>query len=212
MFERDMEAEQEFLRTYHQGDWPRPSLTADVCLFRIGEQGDIDVLLIRRGGHPYKGCWALPGGFSEPGEEIEQTAVRELAEETGLSSVALERTYVYSGPGRDPRGWTATQVFVGLADIHDVACAGDDAMDAQWFSVQALRHGSSLEMSLQHGAIDIALDAGIVSLPYTGHKRSVGETAEGLAFDHARLLADAYLYIEDILQSALAKYRSETSE
>ena len=60
--------EEEYLKTYKPGDWPRPSVTADIAVFRETERG-MELLLIRRGGHPYLGRWALPGGFSEPGEQ-----------------------------------------------------------------------------------------------------------------------------------------------
>ena len=70
--------EEEYLRGYNSDKFPKPSLTADIVIFR-GEE----VLLIRRGGHPYLGCWATPGGFAEKNEELINTARRELEEETG---------------------------------------------------------------------------------------------------------------------------------
>ena len=99
--------EAEFLAHYDPGAWPRPSVTADV-VFLAGPKSDRRVLLIRRGGFPYRGWWALPGGFCEPGESPDRAAARELAEETGLSGTALTLVGVFGEAGRDPRGWTVT--------------------------------------------------------------------------------------------------------
>ena len=108
---------------------PKPALTADIAVF-VGNR----LLLIRRGGHPYLGCWALPGGFAEPGETIEQTAARELEEETALSDTKLRLVGVYSAPGRDPRGWTVSVAYAATLEKAN-AKAGDDAAEAAWFEV-----------------------------------------------------------------------------
>ena len=119
--------EAEAIARHRAMNYPKPALTADICVFlRAGEGWKL--LLIRRGGHPYLGCWALPGGFADEGETIEQTAARELEEETGLSGLPLELVGVYSAPGRDPRGWTVSVAFaVGVRDACPEATAGDDA-------------------------------------------------------------------------------------
>jgi ADP-ribose pyrophosphatase YjhB (NUDIX family) len=103
--------EAEAIAAYRKKNYPKPALTADICIFaKVGEGWKL--LLIRRGGHPYLGCWALPGGFADQGETIEQTAARELEEETGLSGIPMRLVGVYSAPGRDPRGWTVTAAYV----------------------------------------------------------------------------------------------------
>ena len=123
-------------------NYPKPSLTADVAIFVRGR-----LLLIRRGGHPFLGCWALPGGFAEPGETIEQTAARELEEETGLTGADLHLVGVYSAPGRDPRGWTVSVAYAARLD-DATPKAGDDAAEAAWFAVEngtvALPEGEKL--------------------------------------------------------------------
>ena len=82
--------EAEFLARYDAGKYPRPSVTADVAAF-LHEDGKPRVLLVRRGGHPFIGTWALPGGFVEPEETVETAARRELWEETGIENVPVRQ-------------------------------------------------------------------------------------------------------------------------
>ena len=104
-----------------------PALTTDCVVF--DERGC--VLLIRRGNEPFKGSYALPGGFVDVGERVEDGCRRELSEETGLHVGELRLIGVYSDPGRDPRGHTCSIAYlarVGRADVK----AGDDAAAAEW--------------------------------------------------------------------------------
>ena len=124
-------------------DDPQPRLTADVIITRRGDPRCL--LLVRRLNPPHG--WALPGGFVNHGESVEQAAIREALEETGLS-VNLERQFhVYSDPGRDPRGHTVTVVFVGQADGRPVG--GDDAAEARFFDAGALPD----DIAFDHAAI-----------------------------------------------------------
>lgn len=113
-------------------------LTADVVLL-AERDGELVVLLIRRGWDPYGGCWALPGGHVDPGEEVADAARRELAEETGLTAYHLDLVGVYGAPGRDPRGRYVTWAYVGFVsgDVADPT-AGDDARDARWVPVASV--------------------------------------------------------------------------
>lgn len=121
-------------------DYPRPMLTADCVVVRSGSE----VLLVRRGGEPFKGCWALPGGFMEMDETIEHCAVRELEEETGLRFAErdLRLIGVYSAPGRDPRGRTVTAAYrvelVEQSAENGRPVAGDDAAEVRWWPLAAL--------------------------------------------------------------------------
>lgn len=116
-------------------DYPRPMLTADCMVVNSRNE----ILLVCRGGEPFKGCWALPGGFMEMDETIEHCAVRELEEETGLkvSEKDIKLIGVYSAPGRDPRGRTVTAAYaVSVGDAE--AVAGDDAAEVRWWPIGKL--------------------------------------------------------------------------
>ena len=111
--------------------YPRPALAVDIALFcRSGN--DVEVLLIKRAREPFKGRWALPGGFVEKDESLEDAAARELLEETGLSGIQLEQIGAFGDPGRDPRGHTVSVVFSALIDDRRPASAADDAAVAAW--------------------------------------------------------------------------------
>ncbi len=117
-------------------DWPRPMVTVDAAVFTFS--GDmVKVLLINRGNEPFKGKWALPGGFVGMDEELEDAVVRELEEETGLATVQLKQMHTYGTIGRDPRGRMITIVFMGIVtEGQDKIKAGDDAAQAQWFDIE----------------------------------------------------------------------------
>lgn len=116
----------------------RPSLTVDCVVFGFDE-GDLKVALIRRGIEPFKGKWALPGGFVKMEETLEAAAKRELAEETGLKEVYLEQLYTFGEPERDPRGRTVSVAYYALVSLHGRALeASTDAAEVAWFSVEEL--------------------------------------------------------------------------
>ena len=113
-----------------------PPLAADV----VALAGDPprSVLLVQRGFEPFKGSWALPGGFVETGERVAQAAARELAEETGVVATELTLLGVYDSPDRDPRGPTVSVVQLMRVDRELAAAGGDDAADARWFALDGL--------------------------------------------------------------------------
>jgi 8-oxo-dGTP diphosphatase len=112
--------------------YPRPSLTVDVAL--VTRESKPRVLLIRRKADPFAGRWALPGGFVDENERLADAALRELKEETGLDRVDLEQLHTFGDPGRDPRGWTVSVVFLARVSADQLApAAGDDAAEVGWF-------------------------------------------------------------------------------
>ncbi len=119
-------------------DWPRPMVSVDIAVFTFSQDA-ARLLLIKRGNEPFKGRWALPGGFVDMDEELEDSAARELAEETGLEGVSLQQLHTFGNVGRDPRGRQITIVFTGIAtEGQDKIKAGDDAAEAKWFDIEKL--------------------------------------------------------------------------
>lgn len=120
-------------------DYPRPMVTVDCALFRL-RRGAIELLMVRRGRRPYKGAWALPGGFIKIKESLETAVVREVAEETGIDAIPFLIQYrTYGKPGRDPRGRVVSVSYVGIVAGHDTEPkAGDDAAEAAWFRIEEL--------------------------------------------------------------------------
>lgn len=154
--------EGEFLGGYDPASFPPFAVAVDLAIFTI-RAGLLAVLLVQRRDHPYRGYWALPGGFVRSDESAGQAALRELAEETGVSAFTghLEQLRTYTDPGRDPRMRVASVAHVALAPNLPDARAGGDAAAARWWPVE-----------------DVGLD-------------DVRADGVPLAFDHARILADA---------------------
>ena len=125
-------------------------LTADVVVFaELDEQ--LHVLLIRRGHDPFAGCWALPGGHVDAGEDTREAARRELAEETGLRLTALTCTGVYAETGRDPRGRYVDFAYAARLEVPAAPTAGDDATAARW--VPVTEAVNSLRLAFDHDRI-----------------------------------------------------------
>ena len=107
-------------------------VAVDIVIFTLRE-GVLHVLLIRRGVPPFKGKWALPGGFVEEAESLDAAALRELEEETGVSDVYLEQLYSFGDPKRDPRGRVLSISYFALLSSERELRSGTDAADARWF-------------------------------------------------------------------------------
>ncbi|MDR2083606.1 MAG: NUDIX hydrolase [Bacteroidales bacterium] len=118
--------------------FPHPSVTSDCVVFAFDGK-ELFVLLIERGNEPYKGYWAFPGGFMEIDEPAENTAVRELKEETGLSISKIQQLQAFSAVHRDPRERVVSIIFYSLMKFKDRNVSGcDDATKAQWFKINNL--------------------------------------------------------------------------
>ena len=133
--------DQEFVKTYDDSKYAKPSVTADMVIFARGsEEEHLEVLLIQRGRPPFRGQYALPGGFVNPDESVDDAAARELKEETGVDCGCLEQLRTFSTPGRDPRRWVITCAYLALVEKSEITVkAGDDAKAAEWFSVKLER-------------------------------------------------------------------------
>ena len=116
--------------------YPRPAVTADCVV--ITSEAEPRVLLIERGNEPFKGCWAIPGGFLNMDETTEQCAIRELEEETGLKVNKVHQIGAYSKVDRDPRGRTISVAYLAIVEQPSEVSGQDDAAKAKWFSTNAL--------------------------------------------------------------------------
>jgi len=136
-------------------EYPRPAFTADVVVFSFIENM-LKVLLIERGKDPYKGFWAFPGGFVDENEIVAKAAERELKEETGLKLNQLIMFHVASDPGRDPRGWVVSTIYLGFVNREDaIIQPGDDAVNVQFYSLNnipslAFDHKNLLDEALKN--------------------------------------------------------------
>lgn len=131
------------MQGYDPGAFPPFAVTVDLAVFTVRE-GRLHVLLVERGEDPYKGAWALPGGFVRPRESAGQAARRELTEETGLSretvaDLHLEQLRTYSDPDRDPRMRVVSVAYTALLPDLPEPHGGGDAAQAQWMPLAAAR-------------------------------------------------------------------------
>lgn len=142
-------------------DYPRPSLTADAVVLRW-HGGYLQVLLIERGKDPFAGCWALPGGFVDPGEAPEAAGRRELLEETHLAVEPGIPVGTYGEEGRDPRGWVVSAAYLYLAPPDAFAKPGDDAAKIAWHPL-----GELPALAFDHGVIIADAKARLAELTQT---------------------------------------------
>jgi 8-oxo-dGTP diphosphatase len=145
---RTPDGEKSFLAAYQPRDYPSVAVTVDLVVLAVAE-GVLHAALVRRGGHPFKGMLALPGGFVAPRESAEQAAYRELAEETGLDlgklPVHVEQLATYSNPDRDPRMRVVSVAHLALLASEGRTLpemsAGTDAAAAEWHPVHRVLEG-----------------------------------------------------------------------
>lgn len=169
--------EAEFLKQYDPDRYEKPAVTVDMLIFTVNPEKDyaLELLLIERGGHPYLGKWAIPGGFVEMDESLEEAAARELLEETGLSDIYMEQLYSFGDVGRDPRMRVISVAYMALVPKEKLKpVAGDDAAKVRWFSV----HWEETE-DAEAGGMRLWLEA-------DEHLEE-----EDIAFDHEKVIKTA---------------------
>lgn len=152
----------------YTSDYPIFAVTVDVVALTI--RGDaLCALMVRRGGEPFPGHWALPGGFVGPDEDLRPAAVRELQEETAVSAgeVRLEQLASYGVPDRDPRGRTVSVAWLAVLPHAPEPRGGSDAASAEWRPVDQLLGGERLAFD-HHEILSAGLERARARLEYTG--------------------------------------------
>jgi len=206
--------EEEFLAAYDPGKYDRPSVTVDMLIFTVADEERenyrklpkkvLQLLMVKRGDHPYIGQWALPGGFIRMDESLDEAALRELKEETNISNIYMEQLYTWGDVDRDPRTRVISASYMSLVDssVLDVR-PNDDADDAKWFTVKCklfqeqktvTENGYILQklfrLNLTSGENDLSAivkTTKTVDGKVTRIEREVKES-NGIAFDHAKII------------------------
>ncbi len=203
--------EKEFLKAYDLKAFDRPSLTSDIIIFTEDQATkSYSVVLIKRGEHPFMNDWALPGGFVKNGETAEDTAYRELIEETSIEDIPLSQIYFESQPKRDPRGWIVSCVFAGLTQKEKLKLQyGDDAINIGLFSINTevkeitdTKKGKleNIHLQLKHETTILEAEIEKESLDTPIGKKRVYKvlTSNGIAFDHASMILRGIEVLDNI--------------
>ncbi|MBQ9473948.1 MAG: NUDIX hydrolase [Bacteroidales bacterium] len=170
--------------------YPHPAVTTDCVVFGFDGQ-QLKVLLIERGGEPYKGMWAFPGGFMAIDESAEECALRELREETGLEITYIKQLGAFSAVNRDPRERVVTIAFYSLARQSEVR-GGDDAASARWWAIDevpqlAFDHDYILRQAMKRLRQDLHFEPvgfGLLDERFTMPElQSLYESILGIQFD-----------------------------
>lgn len=215
------ESLEEFLEHYDPKKYDAPSNTVDIVVVRCQEPltcwgQPLKVLMVKRSNHPSIGCWATPGGFAEMRENLEESAARELEEETGVKGLPLQQLTTWGNYDRDPRWRVITTSFVALVEGDIPVHAGDDAADALWMDVELTQESAPEDgcsqiwnLILKNPEHGIRLE-GRVRCSRSSHPILSQETftlleSHGIAVDHACILTQALLYLKSRLHFLVDK-------
>lgn len=222
--------EQEYLAQYDITKFERPSVATDIAIFSIMEEGEHDnyrklptkalkLLLIKRATYPYKDLWALPGGFCRPDEDVQETALRELYEETHVKAAYLQLAGTFGEIGRDPRGWIISNTFLSLVNGEECKPrGGTDAWEAKWFAVELQKievkkelqgegaeQITEYELRLRHEESGVFLKALLKEhkqfVNYHERVRYEIMDSEGLGFDHAKIILHTLLFLRKSVEN-----------
>ncbi|MGE5631204.1 MAG: NUDIX hydrolase [Caulobacteraceae bacterium] len=206
--------EEQFLAEYDASRYERPSVTVDMLVFTVMNEETqnyrklpekvLKLLMIKRGDHPFLGYWALPGGFIQMDESLDQAALRELKEETNIDDIYMEQLYTWGDVGRDPRTRIIGCSYMSLVDSERLEIkAGDDADDVRWFTlrtsvIQQKKTVTEKGYIIQEwNKLRLQSDGEELSATIRVDKKVEGnavrlgreiEEADGIAFDHAKII------------------------
>jgi len=165
----------------YEYQYPHPAVTVDIVIFTVRDR-QLKLLLIKRAGEPFKGKWALPGGFVQMDEDLEAAARRELAEETGVSGVFLEQLYTFGAVDRDPRERVITIAYFSLIPSDEVVLqAATDAEAVGWFGMDelpplAFDHADIVAMA--HRRLVAKLDYSTIAFQFMPREFTLSELQE----------------------------------
>ena len=206
---------EEFLEEYDPYKYKNPCCTTDAVVFSYKNELDKDlkglkVLMVKRANHPCIGFFALPGGFIELKENLEDTARRELEEETGVTGIAAEQFAVYGDVTRDPRARVITTAYLSLVKEDEVKVeAGDDAADAVWCDVSLEKIDSAddgVNITETYKLFIVNKSRDLDSCAFVKHtirkgiireEKYVVEDMDVIASDHAAIITQAYLILKN---------------
>ncbi len=210
------EEEAKFLEDFDPSKYQNPAVAADTALFCAADDA-LYVLLIKRGGYPYKGCWALPGGFVNIDEDLPAAAKRELMEETNIKVEYLEQAAVWGRLGRDPRQRVITVSYIALTDKQNMnASAGDDAADTEWMRISDYKEDiGEEETTISYKLTGSKVIEASAGFPNGRINEISGIKSGGLAFDHAESIALSMHLLKSradfIAGQSLGKQKAEQS-
>lgn len=211
----------EFLRNYKPGDYERPSNTVDILIFTIDDKEEEDIrkvpekelklLLIKRGDHPFINQWALPGGFVNINENLDDAALRELKEETNVDNVFIKQMNTWGTVNRDPRMRVISTPYFALVPSKNLKpIAGDDASDIAWFTIKRKLISDTNEnkvwnisfeskeknISIQYEITDTYKMNGVTKVLNSCSKVDL-LSSDKLAFDHIEIVKTAMDILND---------------
>lgn len=209
---KDGLTEKEFLAQYKPGDYQRPSVTVDMLLFTVTDkivedvrklnEKELKILLIKRKDHPFIGQWAIPGGFVNIDESVDDAAYRELKEETNIDNVYMEQLATFGEANRDPRMRVISTAYMALVPNKNLnPIAGDDAEEVAWFSVRKdsevkTKEGITINLILENEEKNAIINykitekhsfKGVSEVKECSYELDSSST-DGLAFDHYKIV------------------------
>ncbi|AKA69714.1 NUDIX hydrolase [Clostridium scatologenes] len=203
--------EEEFLKQYDYSIYQRPSFTVDMLIFTvINEEKEnyrklpeksLKILLVKRGDHPYIGKWALPGGFVDVNESLDEAALRVLRAETNINDIYMEQLYTWGEVNRDPRTRVISSSYMALIDSNSLSIkAGCHEEDAAWFNVrynllqekkEAVEKGFAyeqiIEIKLWNESEELSAKIRVTENLDGKVDREIIESV-GIAFDHGKFI------------------------
>lgn len=195
--------EEEFLEQYDSSKYDRPSVTVDMLIFTIIDN-KLKLLMVKRSNHPSIGQWALPGGFINMDENLDEAAQRELREETSLDNIYMQQVYTWGDVGRDPRTRIISVAYMALVNSTNLNVkSDDDADDATWFTVSCKLEKKSKSIINNENKIDfyyrLVLDNDIQKISALLRVRKIFDKkstkitrtiieVDNIAVDHAKII------------------------